>query len=188
MIGNDTKLAAIALDQYNFIVPVPGGIVKVVQDYQIYSFFPLGFLIKSVPLDSSATRFVCRQAYLNGSSFCRVNEGYLRYRKELPMYDINIFWELNIHCKDSDADIYQDGHINSFNKIFQTGNLKFEYSSINFGQYDDTQMINNNISFMNFTNNVSFFDFTINATVSVYGLQQNLYFVGDSKSTLISND
>ena len=155
------------------------------QDYQIYSFFPYGFLIKSVPLDSAAIRFQCRQSLLNGSSFCRVNEGYMRYRKDRPLFDTNVFMQLNIHCKDSDVDIYLDGHIETFNQIYQTGIVRLEYTSINFGEYYDTQMINNNISIMNFTNHLSF-DFILNATVMVYGSQQQLYFVGDTKTSLES--
>jgi len=184
IISNDYQSSAVILDENYFVVPVSGNKIVGFSLYFLNSFFPYGYVIKPMPPGYLRQKISMnlRSAYLNSTSFCKLSSVNLEYNKNISLYDMNAHWQLQIQCKDSQIQIWLQGYIDFFDKIFQKGTVQLKYAMGNFGYGSDYTIIPDEYyAKIIFQNEGTYINLTANATINVNGNNQAIVLNADNR-------
>lgn len=181
IIDKNFTRAGVFTDDHKFIMPVEGGNISLISNFDIPSYFTKGYAIKinGPPIAESYPDILIAQ--INDSSFCRICESKIWLDKSRYRYEENLWWYITIQSRDSHFIIYFIGYIQSFNPNNNEGKLKIVLIS---SQYPGSDILSklvdyDKLSLLTFIDYDSFLTFEVNSTIDINGYDSRLYVKGD---------
>ena len=173
VIGNDSKKAGIALDENYFIVPDEYCNILLIDESSLNSHFPNGYTLKWSKSRSAFRTLNSIQASINNTNVCSLNcYGSLFYSLNDPMFDQNIFWNINMASEDNLTSLWLNGYMETYNQANKSGKVKLILGSFRYKEKDDDfEIIDDKEAYLKFDTISSTMNISINFKVPIY---QNL--------------
>ena len=174
-------LIGIVMDKNYTIIPIENEEISIIHNIEVNSYFHDGYIMRKSQdyfYDYGGNIY---KATLNNSIFCKQCDPQIRNIKIPDPTDyLNQFRVFYVISRDSHILISLLGYINSVDEASRNGTIKFLLSEVKLPPYtfNDTRIIENNESIMQFHFGMISMDFTVNATFKAYQETFNLYAEG----------
>jgi len=181
IIDNKYVNVGVFIENWRFLIPVPGGQISNFSNIQIDEFFPNGYIIKqhNPPLQTAIPDIII--ASMNETIFCKICEANLLMDRTINKFSENIWWYFHIQSRDSLIIFELHGYLLSYNPNTGKGNVKL---IVLFSQIPGMDLryqlaSEDQINVWNFLDFGKYLEFQINSTLKVNGYDTNLYIEGN---------